>query len=260
VGRPLVLTSATLAVNESTSFFATGCGLAPDTPSLILPPIFDLERQVLALVPERIHDPSHAEHGIDLAEGITRLAESIPRKILVLFTAHETLRRIEERIRTPLEDHGIRVYAQGREASRQALTAAFLSSERAVLLGAASFWEGVDFPGDHLEILVMVRLPFPVPTDPFVEAYSERLREEGRDPFEDFMLPEAIVRFRQGFGRLIRSREDRGIFAVLDPRILRRAYGERFCAAVGIPFHGVETWDGLIAQAREWFRASPGGD
>ncbi len=252
-GRPLVLTSATLAVNGSTSFFATGCGLPPDTPSLVLPPIFDLERQVLALVPRRIHDPGHVDHGIDLAEGIEKLAITNSRKILVLFTAHETLRRIEERIRTPLEDRGIRVYAQGRDASRQALTAAFLSSERAVLLGAASFWEGVDLPGEDLEILLMVRLPFPVPTDPFVEAYSERLREEGADPFEEYMLPEAIVRFRQGFGRLIRSREDRGVFVVLDPRILRRAYGARFASAIGIPFHGVETWDEMIAKTREWF-------
>jgi len=252
-GTPLILTSATLAADGSTAFFAAQCGLPGDTPSLILPPVFDLDRQVLGLVPERIHEPTDAAHGIDLAEGIERLATRIPRKILVLFTAHETLRRVEERIRAPLEDRGIKVYAQGRDASRQALAAAFQSSERAVLLGAASFWEGVDFPGENLEILLMVRLPFPVPTDPFVEAYSERLREDGHEPFEDFMLPEAIVRFRQGFGRLIRSRGDRGVFAVLDPRILRRRYGARFRDAIGIPFHGVDSWDEMIRRAEEWF-------
>jgi hypothetical protein len=152
-----------------------------------------------------------------------------------------------------LEDRGIRVYAQGRESSRQALAEAFQASERAVLLGAASFWEGVDFPGQDLEILIMVRLPFPVPSDPFVEAYGERLREEGKDPFESFMLPEAIVRFRQGFGRLIRRREDRGIFAILDPRVLRRGYGPRFTQALSIPVHSVPTWDALVAEAEGWF-------
>jgi ATP-dependent DNA helicase DinG len=252
-GRAVILTSATLAADGSTAFFASECGLPEDTPSLVLPPVFDLDRQVLGLVPQGIHDPTHLDHGVDLAEGITRLAARISRKMLVLFTAHETLRRVEERIRPQLEDRGIKVFAQGREASRQALTAAFQMSDRAVLLGAASFWEGVDFPGDDLEILVMVRLPFPVPTDPFVEAYSERMREEGRDPFASFMLPEAIVRFRQGFGRLIRSREDRGVFVVLDPRILKRGYGTRFRDAIGIPLHAVDSWDDLIERAEGWF-------
>ncbi|MDM7915957.1 MAG: helicase C-terminal domain-containing protein, partial [Candidatus Eisenbacteria bacterium] len=162
---------------------------------------------------------------------------------------------VEERIRTPLQDRGVRVYAQGRDAGgRQALISGFVESERAVLLGAASFWEGVDFPGEDLEILVMARLPFPVPTDPFVEAYAERLREDGRDAFDDYMLPEAIVRFRQGFGRLIRSREDRGVFAVLDARILTRRYGSRFREAIGIPVEAPASWDALVQAAEAWFR------
>ena len=253
-GRPLILTSATLAADGKTEFFSRQCGLPVDARSLILPPVFDLERQVRVLVPESIHDPTEAGHTGDLADGIVKLAAGIPRKILVLFTAHETLRRVEERIREPLESRGIHLYAQGQQ-TRQALTEAFLSSPRAVLLGAASFWEGVDFPGEDLELLVMVRLPFPVPNDPFVEAYSERLREEGLDPFETYMLPEAIVRFRQGFGRLIRRRDDRGVFAVLDPRILRRAYGARFRGALGSPTRAVSSWDALILEAEGHFQA-----
>jgi Rad3-related DNA helicase len=252
-GRPLILTSATLAADGRTEFFSRQCGLPADARSLILPPVFDLERQVRVLVPESIHDPTEAGHTGDLGDGILKLASGISRKILVLFTAHETLRRVEERIREPLEARGIHLYAQGQQ-TRQALTEAFLSSPRAVLLGAASFWEGVDFPGEDLELLVMVRLPFPVPNDPFVEAYSERLREEGFDPFETYMLPEAIVRFRQGFGRLIRRRDDRGVFAVLDPRILRRGYGARFRGALGSPTRAVSSWDALIHEAEEHFR------
>ena len=228
------------------------CGLPSDARSLILPPVFDLEAQVRVVVPQSIHEPTEAGHTGDLSDGILRLASGIPRKILVLFTAHETLRRVEEKIRGPLEDRGIHVYAQGQQ-TRQALTEAFQASERAVLLGAASFWEGVDFPGQDLEVLVMVRLPFPVPSDPFVEAYCERLRDEGLDPFEAYMLPEAIVRFRQGFGRLIRRRDDRGVFAVLDPRILRRAYGARFREALGSTTHAVGSWDELVAEALTHF-------
>ncbi len=256
-GRPLILTSATLAADGTAAFFASKCGLPEGYEELILPPVFDLENQVRLLVPESIHDPREAGHEVDLADGIMRLATALPRKILVLFTAHETLRRVEERIRVPLEDRGIRVYAQGRDSSRQALSEAFQASERAVLLGAASFWEGVDFPGQDLEILIMVRLPFPVPSDPFVEALGERLREEGKDPFESFMLPEAIVRFRQGFGRLIRRREDRGVFAILDPRVLRAGYGPRFTAALAIPVQSVATWDDLVREAGDWFLGLP---
>ncbi len=252
-GRPLILTSATLAADGTTEFFARQCGLPADARSLILPPVFDLQRQVRVLVPQSIHDPTEAGHTGDLADGILKLAAGIPRKILVLFTSHESLRRVAERIREPLEDRGIHLYAQGQQ-TRQALTEAFMASPRAVLLGAASFWEGVDFPGEELEVLVMVRLPFPVPTDPFVEAYSERLREEGFDPFETYMLPEAIVRFRQGFGRLIRRRDDRGIFAVLDPRILRRNYGARFRDALASPTQAVASWDELIREAESHFR------
>jgi ATP-dependent DNA helicase DinG len=152
-----------------------------------------------------------------------------------------------------LEDRGIWVYAQGKDASRSSLTEAFQKSDRAVLLGAASFWEGVDFPGAELEILVMVRLPFPVPRDPFVEAYAERLREEGHDPFDAYMLPEAILRFRQGFGRLIRRRGDRGVFVILDPRVLRRAYGTRFTETLGAGVRPVDSWEALIEESERWF-------
>lgn len=251
-GVPLIMTSATLAADASTRFFARQCGLPEETDSTILPPVFDLERQVRVLVPKSIHEPTEDRHASDLAQGILNLAVHHPRKAMVLFTSHQTLQRVEAEIRAPLEDRGINLFAQGRDASRQALAESFIASDRAVLLGAASFWEGVDFPGEELEILILVRLPFPVPTDPFVEAYAERLKEDGIDPFESFMLPEAIVRFRQGFGRLIRRAGDRGVFVVLDPRIVRRGYGKRFQDALGIPIQTVATWDELSAAVGGW--------
>ncbi len=251
-GLPLVLTSATLAADGSTGFFARQCGLPEETPALVLPPVFDLVRQVRVLAPDSIHDPTEERHGVDLAQGILKIAFSHPRKTMILFTSHRTLQGVEAEIRAPLEDRGIQLFAQGRDASRQWLTESFVASDRAVLLGAASFWEGVDFPGEALEILILVRLPFPVPTDPFVEAYSERLKEDGIDPFESFMLPEAIVRFRQGFGRLIRRTGDRGVFVVLDPRIVRRGYGKRFQASIGVPLQPVATWDELSEAVGAW--------
>ncbi len=254
-GRPLILTSATLAADASTRFFARSVGLPEGTAELILPSVFPIAEQVRFLAPKMIREPNDEGHDLDLSEAILRLAVAIPRKILVLFTAHTTLQRVYEQIRTPLEDRGIWVYAQDRAASRTALSRAFRDSDRAVLLGAASFWEGVDFPGEHLEILLMVRLPFPVPRDPFVEAYAEKLREEGIDPFDRYMLPEAIVRFRQGFGRLIRRRGDRGVFAVLDPRIVRRGYGARFVRALGVGIESVDSWDDLVEESRTWFTA-----
>jgi Rad3-related DNA helicase len=253
------MTSATLAVEGSMRFFAHQCGLGETAEELVLPAVFEMEKQVRILIPSRIREPNEEGHEEDLAEGLRQIAGELARKLLVLFTAHETLRRTEERIRFHLEDRGIRVYAQGRDASRSALATAFQGSERAVLLGAASFWEGVDFPGEELEILVMARLPFPVPVDPFVEAYTERLREEGRDPFEDYMLPEAIVRFRQGFGRLIRRRGDRGAFLVFDPRVLRRGYGRRFLAAVGAEAQTVGSWEECLREIAEWFDTAATG-
>jgi Rad3-related DNA helicase len=252
-GGALVLTSATLADGKSARFFASQCGLQEIARELLLPAVFPIAKQVLCMAPTMIREPTEAQHVEDLAEGIQRLAVALPRKVLVLFTAHETLRSVEERIRVRLEDRGIWVYAQGKDATRSTLTEAFQKSDRAVLLGAASFWEGVDFPGADLEILVMARLPFPVPRDPFVEAYAERLREEGRDPFDAYMLPEAILRFRQGFGRLIRRRGDRGIFVILDPRILRRAYGTRFTGTLNGGVRAVDSWDALIAESERWF-------
>jgi ATP-dependent DNA helicase DinG len=257
-GRGLVLTSATLAIEGSTRFFAQQCGLQETASQEVLSSPFSIAEQVRMVVPGWIPDPNEEGYEEAVAEGIRSLASGVPRKLLVLFTAHEMLRRTEERVRSHLEDRGIRVYAQGRDASRSALAAAFQGSDRAVLLGAASFWEGVDFPGEELEMLVMVRLPFPVPIDPFVEAYAERLREDGRDAFEEYMIPEAIVRFRQGFGRLIRRRGDRGVFLVFDPRVLRRGYGRRFLDAVGVEPKVVGSWDACARSVAEWFETRAG--
>jgi DNA polymerase-3 subunit epsilon/ATP-dependent DNA helicase DinG len=142
----------------------------------------------------------------------------------VLFTSYGALNAMAAAIQGPLEAEGILVLAQGIDGSPKQLLSALRENSRTVLLGAASFWEGVDVAGDALSLLVIARLPFPVPTDPVYVARSGLYDH----PFEEYALPQAVLRFRQGFGRLIRTKTDRGVLVVLDTRLRGRRYGEAF--------------------------------
>jgi ATP-dependent DNA helicase DinG len=148
--------------------------------------------------------------------------------MLALFTSYAQLKRTSTSITGPLGEAGITVYEQGEGASANTLLETFREAERAVLLGTRSFWEGVDIPGNALSVLVIVKLPFDVPSDPIIAARSETFD----DAFSEYQLPEAILRFRQGFGRLIRTQSDRGIVAILDRRILTKRYGRSFIEAL----------------------------
>jgi len=254
----VICTSATLSIEGRFEHFARKLGLDADqAEGVALATPFRLDEQVAGRVLEGGPDPNDPAFAAYLARGVDLLAQTLRRKMLVLFTAHETLRRVEGLLRTPLEERGIRLFAQGVDGGRRRIGSSFRAQGPAVLLGAASFWEGVDFPGEELEVLVMARLPFLVPTDPVVEATAERLQEAGHDPFRDFHLPEAIIRFRQGFGRLIRRRTDRGLFVVVDPRMVTRGYGRRFATSTGAPFRPVATWEELATEAAAWFDRSP---
>ena len=218
----VILTSATLALDQHFDHYARKVGLEPDGyEGLLLATPFCMEEQVAAFVLTGGPDPNDAGFAAALAAGIEGLAR--------------------------------RLLAQGVDGAQRQVRAGFEEEGPAVLLGAASFWEGVDFPGAELEILVMARLPFAVPNDPLVEAMGERLQREGRDPFREFQLPEAMIRFRQGFGRLIRRATDRGLFVAVDPRLETRSYGRRFVRAVGVPFRPAADWDDLVNQAAAWF-------
>jgi len=147
---------------------------------------------------------------------------------LVLFTSIEQLRSTARAVTEPLAAAGVQVFEQSDGASRHTLLERFRTTEGAVLLGTRSFWEGVDVPGQALSLLMIVRLPFDVPSDPIIAARSEAYES----PFDEYSIPEAILRFRQGFGRLIRTKSDRGVVVILDRRVVSKAYGRAFVESV----------------------------
>ena len=143
---------------------------------------------------------------------------------MALFTSYAALRATAQRIRAPLAAEGIPVMAQGVDGSAPQLLARFGEEPQSVLLGTSSFWEGVDMPSGAVKALVITRLPFQVPTDPVVKARSDQYG----DPFNEYSIPQAVLRFRQGIGRLIRNKEDRGTIVLLDQRVTGRSYGKSF--------------------------------
>jgi ATP-dependent DNA helicase DinG len=254
----VVLTSATLAVEGSMRHVAGEMGLhEKDYDQDIFPSPFHLRDQVLALGLSNGPDPNLLDYDAFVTDVVAAVAESVPRKMLVLFTSHDLLARVGEQLRSRIPDVEVMEQTRGRgEGGR--LSQRFRSSPRAVLLGTSSFWEGVDFPGEHLEILVLTRLPFAVPTDPLEEALAEKIERDGAQAFQERSLPQAVLRLRQGFGRLIRRRSDRGIFLVLDSRIYRSGYGPAFRKALGTKMHAVSSLAEVCARVKSWF--SGGGD
>ncbi len=230
--RAAVLTSATLSAAGDFTWAAERLGLGEElgTPyeSLSVPSPFALAEQMRAYVLDAGPDEAGS-----IAEVVAALWRVAKRNTLVLFTAHERLRRAHERLRTLLPPEAP-LWAQDRDGPAGLLAERFREERSAVLLGVQSLWEGVDFPGEALEVLVVARLPFSVPDDPVVEARAERLRERGLEPFRHDAVPEAVMRFRQGVGRLIRRSTDRGVLVVCDPRLARASYRGAFRAALPV--------------------------
>ena len=220
----VILTSATLTAGGEFTYLR-GRLAADEAGELALGSPFDYENAALIYIANDIPEPND-RHAYQRAveSGLINLCRATGGRALVLFTSYEQLKRTSQSIAPLLANHGILVFEQGEGASPHSLLESFRSAERAVLLGTRAFWEGVDVPGAALSVLVIVKLPFDVPTDPIVAARAETFE----DPFNEYSLPEAILRFRQGFGRLIRTQSDRGIVAILDRRVLSKRYGRLF--------------------------------
>ncbi|MGE5178573.1 MAG: ATP-dependent DNA helicase, partial [Bacteroidota bacterium] len=248
-----LLTSATLAPTRDVAAAVEPLGLRKDEVEAVrLPSPFPLERQMATLAIDG-PEPNDAGFARALAAGVGVLATTLRRNTLVLLTSYQMLDDVAARLKPVLEAAGIPLYAQAPGEAAGPLARAFRSGGGAVLLGTASFWEGVDFPGEALEVLVIARLPFAVPTDPVVAARSERIVEEGGDPFRDLALPEALLRFRQGIGRLIRTATDKGAVVIADPRIARSWYGDRFRQALPAPPRVVRSAEEAAHLLLRWF-------
>jgi Rad3-related DNA helicase len=218
--RAVVFTSATLAVAGSFAYALDRFGIADVADTLVVGSPFDHQRQSLLVLPVDIALPGEDRFIVEAARVIEDVARALEGRTLVLFTSHATLRDASGRLGA-LDGEGLAVLTQGIDGSRRALLERFTQG-RAVLLGTQSFWEGVDLPGDILRCVIIARLPFSVPDDPLVQGRAERYD----DPFVEFQLPQAALRLRQGFGRLIRTKTDYGAVVLLDRRVLTKEYGE----------------------------------
>jgi Rad3-related DNA helicase/DNA polymerase III epsilon subunit-like protein len=225
----VVFTSATLAVADSFAYFKRGVGLeALATHEMVLASPFDYLSQALLCLPtdlRELTDPAFLDQVTDV---VGEIAEAIGGRTLVLFTSHQQLRDVADRLRMRTARNGLTVLAQNVDGTRRQLLAQFQERPRSILLGSSSFWEGIDVPGDALSCVVIVRLPFRVPNDPLQLARSASLA----DPFGQLALPEAVLRLKQGFGRLIRRQTDRGAVVLMDHRIANRTYGAAFLDAL----------------------------
>jgi Rad3-related DNA helicase len=222
--QSVVFTSASLAVGGNFDYFRQRVGLEREPEMLILPSPFDYLNQALVCLPSGLPEPQSEDFGPAVVRVVADIAGRIGGRTLALFTSHRQLRDtyFELKQRHDLDD--ILILGQGLDGQRRQVLKSFEESDRALLLGTASFWEGIDIPGDRLSCVVMVRLPFPVPTEPVFAARAEQVA----DSFALYALPMAALKLKQGFGRLIRRNSDRGAVVILDNRISSRDYGRAF--------------------------------
>lgn len=244
-----VLTSATLAVGGRFDFFRRRLGL-DHARTLVVESPFDHESQAVLYLPRRIPEPRESGFARRAVEEILALLEITEGRAFLLFTSWIAMARVREALE---RDGRWPLFVQG-EGTKVALVERFRNTPRGVLLGTASFWHGVDVQGEALSLVVVDKLPFDVPDDPLVAARIERVREEGGNAFAEYQTPLAVLELKQGLGRLIRRRSDRGILAVLDPRLLTRSYGKTFLASLP-PYRVVRTLD----ECRSFFGGEASG-
>ena len=250
--KAVVLTSATLRTRGSFGYVKERLGLE-DAEELLVDSPFDYPNAVLLCLPSDMPGPGTRGYQAAVQQAIIDVCRAAGGRTLGLFTSHAALQATRSGIRSELEGAGIRTLAQGVDGTPRSLLDSFLQNPEAVLLGTSSFWEGVDISGGALKALVLARLPFNVPTDPVFAARSEMFE----DAFNQYAVPQAVLRFRQGFGRLIRGEQDRGVVVVLDSRVQSRPYGRAFLESLP----GCTTMKGTLRDLphaiAQWIARSP---
>ncbi|MBR5017353.1 MAG: DEAD/DEAH box helicase family protein [Spirochaetia bacterium] len=226
----VVLVSATLSVNKSFEFYATRIGLHDvDRPvaRFIFDSPFEYKKNVLLSIPSDLPEPKSADYSQKLSDLIKNVLIISEGKGLVLFTSYSMLKTVYDLVRDDFSNAGITLFKQGDDDNKK-LLGNFFINKNSVLFATDSFWEGVDVPGESLSVLIICRLPFKVPSDPVIKARMELIEKNGGNSFLEYSLPEAVIKLRQGFGRLIRRKSDRGVILITDTRILSKYYGKIF--------------------------------
>lgn len=226
----VVLVSATLSVNKSFEFYATRIGLHDvDRPvaRFIFDSPFEYKKNVLLSIPSDLPEPKSADYSQKLSDLIKNVLIISEGKGLVLFTSYSMLKTVYDLVRDDFSNAGITLFKQGDDDNKK-LLGNFFINKNSVLFATDSFWEGVDVPGESLSVLIICRLPFKVPSDPVIKARMELIEKNGGNSFLEYSLPEAVIKLRQGFGRLIRRKSDRGVILITDTRILSKFYGKIF--------------------------------
>jgi len=246
------LISATLSVADSFAYIAQDIGLESYN-SLKLDSSFNYDEQMLFCIVNNLFDGQGEDTLITkTASFVKEISELMQGRTLVLFTSHRVLRLVHYQLQREWESYDLEVLSQGINGNRDTILKEFMQKERCVLMGTNTFWEGIDVPGDDLRCVVMVKLPFSSPETPIIKAKSGLLKKHGKDPFNELLLPEAVIRFKQGFGRLIRTKDDQGVVVLLDDRAVKKNYGRSFIKSLPISSYFKGDARMVLGEVSKW--------